>query len=84
MKAYYLTNSLMSMTLFICCSINPNFTDALVKLSLILSSNKEDDKEAEHLLKRAVEIKPNDADILNNYAVFLNSLSMLLAVSGSG
>ena len=54
--------------------INPNFTDALVKLSHILSTIAAETTEAEALLKRAVQLKPTDVDILNNYAVCLNSL----------
>ncbi len=61
--------------LFFFYRINPNFVDSLLKLSHILSTQNMNGVESESLLKRAMEIKPNDPDIINNYGVLLNSLS---------
>ena len=64
---------------FYFCRINSNFVDALVKLSHILSTKKEL-FEAESLLKKALQIDPENADILNNYAVLLRSLSKYMTL----
>ena len=54
--------------------INPNFTDALQKLSSVLTATRNYD-EAESLMKRVLDIKPDSSDVLNNYAVLLKTMS---------
>ena len=55
------------------CRINPNYTDALIKLASLLST-QEKHEECNALVDRALSLNPINADILHKCASILMSI----------
>lgn len=51
------------------CRINPNYTDAMIKLASLLSTKKHE--ECNTLVDRVLSLNPTNVDILHNCASIL-------------